>query len=266
MIGVDKTATESQLTLEEDVRLTDGTKELRLPITENGPWQDLEPSVVQSKYERRDSDREVVVKMGFRVIMQKHINELVRRLSKSRAWQAAFVCTLVSSVTLIWFTATYRFVLLDGVYEDLALRGQLETELFSKNREWSEERMKALGESVRRADQRRVFLDYSTLASWLTDERDVAAAMDLEFSYVLEKTQTSRMAHVDEVVANILVKVPDSHDSLAYIDLMRFLREMIKTPWYVEIVDSTIDGGERGATQLNAQLRIWVHDRVDSGA
>jgi len=168
------------------------------------------------------------------------------------------------SITLLWFTAKYRIVQIDGLYSDLATRGQLETELMLKNREWSQERMEALSDSVQSADRRRVFLDYANLASWLSSERDVAAAMDLNFTYVLSKTQTSRMEHVDEVAVFISIKVPRTHDAKAYTDLMRFLREMIKTPWYVEIVEASIVGGERGASDLNAELRIWVHDRVNA--
>ncbi len=255
---------DSALVLEEDVRLTDGQREQRLALTDKGPWTDLQPAADQSNYERRDSERDDLPKMAYRLSLQKRINELVRRLTKSRIWQVAFVSLFASSIALIWFTAEHRIILIDGVYADLATRGQLETELLNKNREWSQERMQALNDSVLSADRRRVFLDYSTLAGWLAAERDVAGSMGLTFTYSLSKTKTSRMAHVDEVAVLIGIQVPDTHDAAAYSDLMRFLREMIKTPWYVEIVDASIISSGRGAKELTAELRIWVHDEVNA--
>lgn len=254
------------LMLEEDVKLVDGKSAKTLPITDNGPWRDLAPVEAQSDYERRRQSRDAPPHMAWRLSVQKGFNRLVARLTKSRAWKAGFAAVFITSLVLIWYTANHRIVLIDGVYSNLSIRGQLETELLEKNREWSAERMQALSESVANADRRRVFFDYATLADWLADERDVALAMDLDFHYTLAQTQSSRMAHVDEVALSIQIGVPESHPVGAYTDLMRFMREMIKTPWYVEIVDASISSNPRGASALEAELRIWVHDQVRAHA
>ncbi len=252
------------LRLEEDVKLVDGNTSRPLPITDNGPWRDLAPVEAQSDYERRRKNRDAIPSMAWQLSVQKGFNRLVARLTKSRLWQAVFAAVFICSLLLIWYTANHRIVLIDGVYSNLAIRGQLETELLEKNREWSSERMQALSESVANADRRRVFSDYATLADWLAGERDVALAMDLDFRYTLAQTQSSRMAHVDEVALSIQVGVPESHPVGAYTDLMRFMREMIKTPWYVEIVDAAITSNPRGANALEAEMRIWVHDQIQA--
>ncbi|MFK7888958.1 MAG: hypothetical protein AB8G16_19035 [Gammaproteobacteria bacterium] len=265
MIEADKlNATPLELE-DEDIRLVDGKRAVPLSLTDNGPWRDLAPVAAQSDYERRRESRDNPPRMAWRLSLQKRFNILVGRLTKSRVWKAAFIAVFCLSLMLIWYTANYRIALIDGVYSDLTIRGQLETELLEKNREWSAERMAALSESVARADRRRVFFDYATLAQWLADEREVANAMALDFSYTLAQTQSSRMAHVDEVAVSIQISVPDTHAVGAYMDLMRFMREMIKTPWYVEIVDAAITSNPRGANGLEAELRIWVHDEVNAG-
>jgi len=249
---------------EEDIRLVDGKRAVPLPLTDNGPWRTLEPVAAQSDYERRRHKRDDLPRMAWRLSLQRRFNVLVAKLTNSYRWKAAFALIFFLSLLVIWYTAHYRIVLIDGVYSDLAIRGQLETELLEKNREWSAERMAALSESVASADRRRVFFDYATLAQWLADERDVANAMQLDFTYTLAQTQSSRMAHVDEVAVSIQIGVSETHPVGAYMDLMRFMREMIKTPWYVEIVDAAITSNLRGASGLEAELRIWVHDEVNA--
>ena len=253
------------LTLEDTPRLIDGGKSRALPITGDGPWQDAQPVDGQSDFERRQDSRDNLPPRTAKTTnIQRLLNDLVRRISRSRLLQVAFILLFAGAIALIWYTARHRIILIDGAYEALARRGQLETELLEKNREWSQERMQALRDSVANADRRRVFLDYATLADWLRDERNVARAMDLEFAYTLTKHDTSRMAHVDEATVKIEVRVPNTHDPSAYPDLMRFLREMIKTPWYVEIIDASIRSDGRGARELAAELRIWVHDKVNA--
>lgn len=255
------------LTLEGEAepRLVDDTGSRALPLTNDGPWQDRQPVDGQTAVERRDEPREgLPPRTAKSANIQRLLNDLVRYISKSRLLQAVFVLVFAAAIALIWYTANHRVILIDGAYEAQAQRGLLETELLEKNRQWSAERMQALRDSVANADRRRVFLDYATLADWLRDERAVARAMGLEFAYTLTKHNTSRMAHVDEVTVTIRVTVPQSHDPSAYPDLMRFMREMIKTPWYVEIIDASIMSDRRGARELEAELRIWVHDKVNA--
>lgn len=253
------------LALEDDARLVDARGTRSLSLTDDGPWQDGQLAEGQTDFERRSDSREALPpKTAKSASIQRILNDTVRHISKSRLLQAAFALVFALAIALIWYTANYRVILIDGAYEAQARRGLLETELLEKNREWSNERMQTLRDSVANADRRRVFLDYATLADWLRDERNVARAMDLVFAYTLTKHDTSRMANVDEATVTIRVSVPQSHDPSAYPDLMRFLREMIKTPWYVEIVDASILSDRQGARELEAELRIWVHDKVNA--
>lgn len=253
------------LSLEGDARLVDETGERSLSLTEDGPWTGRDPVEAQSDFERRAVARDnIPPRTTHSLSLQRGINQVVRQLSRSRILTALFTMFFAAALALIWYTANHRVILIDNAYTAQAERGQLETELLEKNRTWSSERMQTLRDSVANADRRRVFFDYATLADWLRDESRVAEAMSLEFAYTLAKTESSRMAHVDEVAVSIRVHVPMTHDDSAYPDLMRFLREMIKTPWYVEIIDASISSDDRGARDLEAQLRIWVHDKVNA--
>ncbi|MEM9056449.1 MAG: hypothetical protein AAGD86_03170 [Pseudomonadota bacterium] len=253
------------LSLADDVRVVEPTGTQSLALTEKGPWQAGAPVSAQGPYERRQSDRDALPpRTAKNASIQRFLNDSVRRISKSRPLQAVFALAFVGAIALLWYTANHRLLLIEGTYEAQARRGQLETELLEKNREWSEERMQALRDSVANADRRRVFLDYATLADWLRAERSVARAMELDFAYTLTTHDTSRMPNVDEVTVTIRVHVPTQHEASAYPDLMRFLREMIRTPWYVEIMDASINSDSRGARDLEARLRIWVHDKVNA--
>ncbi|MEM6640996.1 MAG: hypothetical protein AAF610_13970 [Pseudomonadota bacterium] len=255
---------EISLALEDEPQLVDATGKFPLPMTEDGPWQDGELADGQEDYERRQVSNDRSPPPDAKgAAAPRLVNGFVQKLRKSRPMQGGMVVATLVAFALIYYTATERMMLIDGAFEQEVRRGELETELMTKNRVWSDERIQSLRDNIESADRRRVFLDYATLADWLRGERDIAESLGLEFQYKLNNHDTSRMANVDEVTVTVEVNVPSSHDPVVFMDLMQFVRALVTTPWYLEFVGAELVGDGDSATKLTAELRLWVHDKVN---
>lgn len=209
--------------------------------------------------ERADSTASY--RVSWRVQLQRALNRVAYRVYRNRWLQAAWAGIVIACAVTIAFELTSR---IDHIDDNLALVaevGKLDTELLNISRKWSLEEMKALEQSVARADTRRVFLDYRSLAVWLREKAVFAEQLDLEFAYNLGGSEASQIDDMYEVP--VLVTLSSSAaDGEAYLRTLEFLKRVVSTPFYVEISEAALTGEGRGARELKATLRVWVHSSV----
>lgn len=204
-------------------------------------------------------------RVSWRVQLQRALNRIAYRVYRNRWLQAAWAAIVVACAAVIVFELTSR---IDHIEDNLALAaevGQLDTELLNISQKWSLEEMKALEQSVARADTRRVFLDFRTLAVWLREKAVFAEQLDLEFAYSLGGSEPSQIDDMYEVPVLVTLSSTAGNGE-AYLRTLEFLKRVVSTPFYVEITEATLKGEGRGARELKATLRVWVHSSVKAVA
>ncbi|MEO0614828.1 MAG: hypothetical protein AAFY69_01700 [Pseudomonadota bacterium] len=196
-----------------------------------------------------------------RVQVQRALNRIVYRIYRSRPLQLAWAAVIVACLALMTYSLTTRVDHIDDNILLLAELGELDTQLLSISRKWSLEEMKALEQSVASADTRRVFLDYRSLAIWLREKAAFAEQLGLEFGYSLGGSEASQIEDMYEVPVLVTLS-SNAENGEAYLRTLEFLKRVVSTPFYVEITETALTGEGRGARQLQATLRVWVHSSV----
>ena len=241
-----------------------------LTLADDVPWEGVPETDAQSDFERRKGARRTAPKTALRIRIQRVLNAIVYRILANRVYQFGFIGITVAALALFTYTATFRMDRIDAAVTDFAILGQLQSELLAIKEVWSAEKMESLESSVQRADQRRVFVDYRGLADWLREKSIYAEQLGLNFSYTLGSVQASRIEDMVEVPIELtLGRSETSGDaSQTYLHVLEFLRRLVSTLYYVEIVEATLAGDGDGATSVTALLRVWVHAtvNVDGGA
>lgn len=196
-----------------------------------------------------------------RVQVQRALNKIVYRIYRSRPLQAVWVAVILGCVAIMAYSLTTRVDHIDDNLVLLGELGELDTQLLSISRKWSLEEMKALEQSVASADTRRVFLDYRSLAIWLREKAVFAEQLGLEFGYNLGGSEASQIEDMYEVPVMVTLS-SNAENGEAYLRTLEFLKRVVSTPFYVEITEAALTGEGRGARQLQATLRVWVHSSV----
>ncbi|MEL7311134.1 MAG: hypothetical protein AAFN07_06465 [Pseudomonadota bacterium] len=199
-----------------------------------------------------------------RVRVQRSLDRLAYRISRSRGLQAAWLAAIVACIGLLYFSLTFRLEHIDDNFVLLQQLGELDTELLGIQSRWSAQEMEALERSVETADTRRVFLDYQNLAVWLTEKSFYANQLNLEFGYVLGESEPSAIAGMVEVP--IEVTLEGSKSDQVYLRALEFMKRVVGTAYYVEITEATVRGNGSGAEHLDATLRVWVHTTVKAAS
>jgi len=241
-------------------RVHDNTMELQ--VVDELPWQDIPEAEAQSDYERRKTCRYQNPKTAFRIHVQRFLNGIVYRIYASRNWRIGFALLSISSLGLLWFSATQRIDLIDEVYTDQIALGQVETELLRVREVWSVEKMQQVADNVRDADERRVFGDFHGLAVWLRQKSQYADQLGLGFSYTLGEGRSSRIDDMLELPVEITLTVKDGDQEQTYLRMLEFLRKTVSTLYYAEIVEAALESEGEGVTRTVATLRVWVHGTV----
>lgn len=240
-------------------KLDDRLLELRL--ADEMPGDGLSEISEQTDFERRKQDRERLRVVAPHIRFQRMLNSLVYRIYGDRRFQVGFALVWIASIALLVFSLNWRIEKIDDNVVALSELGQVETELMDVRALWSTEKMKSIEDSVNTADERRVFVDYRSLATWLGEKSDFANQLGLEFSYSLGTSRASKIENMLEVpVAVSLKAVPGTEQT--FLHTLEFLKRLVSTLWYVEIAEASLQGEGRGATSVNATLRVWVHGRV----
>ena len=236
-----------------------------LTVAEEVPWTDVPETDAQSDYERRNQGRRTAPKTARRIRIQRALNLIVYWIYARRRNQVLFAAVTVAALALFWFSANYRMQKIDEVVDDFMLLGSLQSELLAIKEVWSVEQMQSLESSVATADKRRVFVDYRGLAVWLREKSIYAEQLGLAFSYTLRAGQPSRIEDMLEVPIELTLTSAGSAESSAqtYLHVLEFLRRLVSTLYYVEIVEATLAGEGDGATNVTALLRVWVHATVN---
>ncbi|MEM7611189.1 MAG: hypothetical protein AAF270_05905 [Pseudomonadota bacterium] len=240
-------------------KLDDRLMELRL--SEDMPGPGLSEVSEQSDFERRLIERERERVVAPHIRFQRTLNSLVYKIYASRRYQVGFAMVWLLSFALLVVSLYWRIDHIDDSVMALTELGQLETELMQVRAQWSAEKMKSLEDSVTTADQRRVFVDYRSLADWLREKGDFARQLGLEFSYTLGAGRVSKIEDMLEVPVVVSLRSP-ADATQTYLHVLEFLKRLVSTLWYVEIAEASLEGEGQGATSVNATLRVWVHGRI----
>ncbi len=233
-----------------------------LRTAESVPWDGLPEAADQGDYERRRSRRYTLPKIAFRIRVQRILNAAVDEIFASRIARLIFAAVPLISVGLIYFFLGHRMDLIEHTYVEFSELGQVETELLRIREVWSQEEMRSLAESVQNADQRRVFVDYRGLAQWLREKSEFAEQIDLVFSYTLQAGKASSIENMLEVPIEVVITTNEASADQTYLHFLEFMRYMVSSMWYVEIVEAAIESEGGGARQMTVMLRVWVHGTV----
>ncbi|MEL6869513.1 MAG: hypothetical protein AAFO81_06910 [Pseudomonadota bacterium] len=230
-------------------------------VTAELPVPELEIVSEQTDFERREQPREAIPEKSAWVRLQAFFNRIVYRIYVSTYHQIGFVLITLLSIGLLFYSLRYRVVHIDDNIVAMAELGQVETQLLALRADWSSEKMQALKDKVQNADTRRVFVDYRSLAIWLREKGTYAAQLGLEFSYVLGETSASEIEDMLQVPIQVSLRGTQDQSEV-YLRALEFLKRVVGTAWYVEIVDASLEGDGRGAEAVKATLRVWVHTSV----
>ncbi len=200
-------------------------------------------------------------KVSANVRAQRWLNRLAYQIARSRPLQAVWAMVVIASVATLYLTLTYRIEHIDDSLILMQELGELDTRVLSLEREFMSQDMQSLKESVQSADTRRVFLDYRALAVWLSEKASFAEQLGLEFSYTLGDSEASAIEGMLEVPIMMVLGSEISNEQV-YLRALEFLKRVVSTPFYVELSETTLRGEGKGARELNATLRVWVHSTV----
>lgn len=211
--------------------------------------------------ERRNIDRYEGPKKAGMLRLQRFIDGIVYRLYINRLYQVSFVLITVVSLAVLFFSLRYRVDHIDDNIVALAELGRIETQLLTVRENWSQDKMQQISDKVQNADTRRVFVDYRSLAIWLREKGVYADQLGLQFAYVLGDGQASEIEDMLELPIDITLRGSATVDDV-YLRALEFLKRVVGTAWYVEIVEASLKGSGSGAQSVNATLRVWVHSSV----
>ncbi|MEL7537086.1 MAG: hypothetical protein AAFZ58_03100 [Pseudomonadota bacterium] len=238
---------------------------LELKLSDDVPWEGVQETEAQTDYERRRGTRRTAPKTAMRIRVQRMLNAVVYRIYANRFYQVGFIAITVAAIALIWYSATFRIHLIDEMVTDFAVLGELQSELLAIKEVWSAEQMETIADSVENADKRRVFVDYRGLAVWLREKSVYAEQLGLGFSYTLGSGQASRIEDMLEVPIELTLTGAEGtqESSQTYLHVLEFMRRLVSTLYYVEIVEASLEGEGDGAKTVTALLRVWVHATVN---
>ncbi|MEM8982950.1 MAG: hypothetical protein AAGC71_07990 [Pseudomonadota bacterium] len=225
------------------------------------PWEGVEEPTAQTDFERRKGRRRSPPKTGISIRVQRWLNTLVYKIHGSRKYQIIFAAVPLAALALITFSATVRINEIDGIVADTVTLGELEAEIAALRAEWPESALQAIHDRLLNADQRRVFADYRGLAAWITEKDRFAEQLGLEFSYRLGEERASSIDNMNEVPIELTLAGSETSNQ-TYLHVLEFLRRLLNTPYYVEIIETSLIGAGDGAKSVNAVLRVWVHTEV----
>ncbi|MEL7297750.1 MAG: hypothetical protein AAGJ86_08790 [Pseudomonadota bacterium] len=189
------------------------------------------------------------------------MNRFVYRVFVSRVYQAVIGSVLLLCLGLLAYSLTIRFDHIDDNLEVMAELGAVESELLALRNTWSGEAMQQLKDKVQRADQRRVFTDFQSLAIWLREKSRFADQLGLTFAYQLGEAKPAAIEDMLQVPISLNLKGrPDTQE--LYLRALEFLKLIVSTAWYVEIIDARLEGNGISSQGVDATLRVWVHGSV----
>lgn len=224
----------------------------------------LAPEANQENFDRRSRTRKKPPKTSYRIQVQRFLNSIVYKIHASRLFQFLFVVITAAAVALIWYSATHRAVLIEEAHDQLVVQGQLETEILGIRQIWSEDKMNEISQGVASADQRRVFSDYHSLATWLGENSTYANQLYLDFSYTLGEGTYAQIDNTLEIPISVILKPDNTNPQQTYFQMMEFARHMVSSPWYVDIQEASVESRGAGITELKAQISVWVRRKVKS--
>ncbi|MEM7082034.1 MAG: hypothetical protein AAF465_04830 [Pseudomonadota bacterium] len=233
-----------------------------LRVADQVPWEGVEESPDQTAFERRQSERRDDLRISWQIRVQRFLNNMVDHIVTKRWAQVALVGWTVLCIATIAFYLLFRIEAMDSSLEEFSELGIVETELIRRREAWSEEEMKELAETVESTDRRRVFVDYRGIANWLREKSAFAEQIDLDFSYTMDTGSASSIENMLEVPIQVVITAMDNSEEQTFLHFLEFMRYLASSPWYVEIVESTIESEGEGATKLTVMLRVWVHGKV----
>lgn len=219
----------------------------------------LLPEANQDNYERRNNNRKPPPKIAQRIVIQRMLNTIVYKIYGHRICQFLFLGIILGSVFTLWYSIEHRAKLINTTYSEFSIIGELESEILALNQVWSVEQMSEITDLVASVDSRRVFSDYRSLASWLTQKGDYAAQLDLNLSYTLGEGQSGKIDNMLEVPIYVSIKPADSSSDQLYLQILEFMRKMVSTGWYVDIQEAGMESNGDQAGGMTALLRVWVH-------
>lgn len=197
--------------------------------------------------------------------LQRLVNRLVYRVFVSRFYQSVIAGVLLLCLGLLIYSLTIRVDHIDDNLEIMAELGAVESELLALRNTWSGEAMQQLKDKVRRADQRRVFNDFQGLAVWLREKSRFADLLGLTFSYQLGEAESAEIDDMLQVPISLSLKGrPDTKE--LYLRALEFLKLVVSTAWYVEIIDARLEGNGVSSQGVDATLRVWVHGSIAAGS
>ncbi len=253
---VDETALELEVSGEKKPRI----EELRL--VDVPPWDGVAVAADQGDRERRRNRRYKVPRIALRIRIQRLLNSAVDKIYQYRMAQITFVVLVIGSISLIWFFLGHRVDVIRDNYVEFSELGKLETELLQIREVWSQDKMSSIAERVQTADRRRVFVDYRGLAQWLREKDEFADKLDLSFAYTLQSGAPSSIENMLEVPIEVVITTREESADQTYLYFLEFMRYLVSSLWYVEIVGATIESEGQGANRMVVTLRVWVHGTV----
>lgn len=227
------------------------------------PWEGIPVVADQGDRERRRNRRYKVPKIAFRIRIQRALNSAVDLIYQSTLVKVVFGVIPVVSIALIYYVLFHRVELIESDYSAFSELGRVETKLLKIREVWSQEKMSSIAQSVQSVDQRRVFVDYRGLAQWLAEKGEFAEQLDLEFTYTLQPGSLSSIENMLEVPIEVVITTSEESSDQTYLHFLEFMRHMVSSLWYVEIVEATIESEGGGANRMVVMLRVWVHGTVE---
>ena len=224
-------------------------------------WQAL-AEANQRNFDRREKSRKSPPKTSIRIKAQRILNSVAYKIYASRIYQLIFGLMTLASIFLLWFTLSERISLINQNYENIGRMGELESELIRTQQLWSSDRMDEISESIRNADQRRVFADYQNLATWLFEKNTLANQLSLDFSYQLGESKKAQIDNTLEVPIAITLKAGNRAEDNSFNQLMTFTRYIVSSSWYVDIQEASIENNNNDIKEMKLRISIWVHGQV----
>ena len=197
-----------------------------------------------------------------RLMIYRLLNSLVDRVQGSRFGLVVLIAVMAISAAVIGYSMTQRGALIHLGYELAAEREHVAAVLDELRLRVATQNLNDVMAGIVQAESR-LFPDYHQLAGWLSAQHDYANRLSLDFRYTLGDPSASQVKNVLEVPIAIQVTVTPETGPLGYLAMLEFLKAVIDAHWYVEIDSATLAGEADGASEMNANVQVWVRGELD---
>ncbi|NRA53896.1 MAG: hypothetical protein HRU23_07095 [Gammaproteobacteria bacterium] len=170
-----------------------------------------------------------------------------------------YIVIFVVQIFFLYWSLEIRLPVIHTNLNLLSQKIQLESEVKSQYRKWSEDEFNKIEQDISIAEAK-IFENFEQLAQWLIEQSDYAQSLKIKMTYLIGDAAKLSLNNTFSFPIEIQLSVEQAKNESPYTKMLDFTQNMIQGHHHLEILATKVKSNGNGVTFFTLDINLWVKD------